>query len=373
MVIVMIIMLLVLLAAAAYLVMILYPAFGQRAGKLEKSVNSRSLQYSHGKFAYPETAVISSGSGSEQAGGGGGISILKDFIKGNPRSRPAEPLEPLPVERSAIGQASGTRVTWFGHSAVLLEMDGAKIFLDPMLGNAPSPFPFIGGRRYSIELPITAAGLPEIDAVVLSHDHYDHLDYGTIRKLKDKTGLFIVPLGVGAHLRRWGVSKDRIRECDWGDELTYAGITFTSAPARHFSGRSLLDRNATLWCSWVIKGKQSKVFFSGDSGYGRHFAEIGRKYGPFDLTLMECGQYDPRWADIHMLPEQTVAAHLDVRGELLIPIHWGAFTLSMHDWTDPVERVSAAAAARGVRLATPRIGEPVAAGSAQFPVLSWWR
>lgn len=159
-----------------------------------------------------------------------------------------------------------------------------------MLGRAPSPFPFIGGSRYSKQLPLEVSALPRIDAVVLSHDHYDHLDYGTIKQLKDKVGLFIVPLGVGAHLRRWGVSGEKISEQDWGGQIRYAGLTFTSAPARHFSGRSLLDRNSTLWCSWVIEGADTKLFFSGDSGYGPHFAEIGRKYGPFDLTLMECGQ-----------------------------------------------------------------------------------
>jgi L-ascorbate metabolism protein UlaG (beta-lactamase superfamily) len=359
---------LVVLIAAAYLVMTLYPAFGRRATKQERLMKARSLNYSKGKFAYPETAVIS----GERAGGGG-LSILKDFIKGNPNSRPALPLQPQLLPPASIQQNGETRITWFGHSAVLLEIDGVTLFLDPMLGRAPSPFPFIGGRRYSNQLPLEVADLPQIDAVVLSHDHYDHLDYGTIRKLKDKVGLFIVPLGVGAHLRRWGVSGEKIREQDWGERIEYAGLTFTSAPARHFSGRSLLDRNSTLWCSWIIQGARTKLFFSGDSGYGRHFAEIGRKYGPFDLTLMECGQYDPRWADIHMLPEQTVQAHIDVQGGLLIPIHWGAFTLSMHDWTDPVERVTAAAAASGVMLATPRIGESVVAGSAQYPVLPWWR
>ncbi|NQX46357.1 MBL fold metallo-hydrolase [Paenibacillus tritici] len=354
--------------AAAYLLMTVYPAFGRRAGKQEKLLNSRSLHYSKGKFAYPQTAELSGGKA-----GGSGLSILRDFIKGNPRSRPAEPLQPQGLLPESIGQSRDTRVTWFGHSAVLLEMDGVTLFLDPMLGNAPSPFPFIGGRRYSKQLPLEISRLPQMDAVVLSHDHYDHLDYGTIRMLKDKVGLFIVPLGVGAHLRRWGVSGEKIREQDWGDTLTYAGITFTSAPARHFSGRSLLDRNTTLWCSWIIQGEKTKVFFSGDSGYGPHFAEIGRKYGPFDLTLMECGQYDPRWADIHMLPEQTVEAHIEVRGDLLLPIHWGAFTLSMHDWTDPVERILAAAARRGVRLATPRIGETVTAGAPAYPDSPWWR
>lgn len=185
--------------AAAYLIMTVYPAFGRRAGKQERTRNLRSAQYSKGKFAYPQTADLS----GEKAGSSG-FSILRDFIKGNPNSRPAEPLQPQPLLPSSIGQGRDTRVTWFGHSAVLLEMDGLTLFLDPMLGHAPSPFPFIGGRRYSKQLPLEAALLPQLDVVLLSHDHYDHLDYGTIRQLKDKTGLFIVPLGVGAHLRRWG-------------------------------------------------------------------------------------------------------------------------------------------------------------------------
>lgn len=358
---------LVALAVLAYVVMTFCPAFGRRASKEEKRIISRSLNYKDGKFVYPTTTVMMENSA------GSSFSILKDFIKGNPRSRPKQPLIPVKLRPGSIQETGDTRVTWFGHSAVLLEIDGVTLFLDPMLGRSPSPFPFVGGRRYSKQLPAQISELPRIDAVLLSHDHYDHLDYGSIKQLKDKVGMFIVPLGVGAHLQRWGVSRENIREQDWWDEIRYAGLTLTSAPARHFSGRSLLDRNTTLWCSWIIQGSETKIFFSGDSGYGPHFAEIGERYGPFDLTLMECGQYDPRWADIHMLPEQTVQAHLDVRGALMIPIHWAAFTLSMHDWTDPVERVFAAAKAQNVRLATPRIGEPVYAGSAEVPSLAWWK
>lgn len=195
---------LLVLAAAAYLLMTVYPAFGRRAGKQEKTRNLRSAQYSKGKFAYPQTADLS----GEKAGSSG-LSILRDFIKGNPRSRPPEPLQPQPLLPSSIGEGRDTRVTWFGHSAVLLEMDGVTLFLDPMLGRAPSPFPFIGGRRYSKQLPLEVSLLPQMDAVLLSHDHYDHLDYGTIRQLKDKVGLFIVPLGVGTHLRRWGWPQRR--------------------------------------------------------------------------------------------------------------------------------------------------------------------
>ncbi|WP_342563510.1 MBL fold metallo-hydrolase [Paenibacillus sp. FSL R7-0345] len=355
------------LIAAAYIVMSVYPAFGSRGSRAERELRSRSPQYRQGKFVYPFEIAAEEGKPE------GGLSILRDFIKGNPNSRPKEPLQPQPLLAGSLSQGKGTRATWFGHSAVLLEIGGATLFLDPMLGRAPSPFPFIGGKRYSSQLPVELAGLPPLDAVVLSHDHYDHLDYGTIRQLAQRTSLFIVPLGVGAHLKRWGISAERIRELDWWEETSFAGLTLTSAPARHFSGRSLLDRNSTLWCSWVIQGGQNKVFFSGDSGYGPHFAEIGQRYGPFDLTLMECGQYDRRWADIHMMPEQTVQAQLDLQGKLMIPIHWGAFTLAMHDWTDPVERVLRAARQHGLQLATPRIGEPVQVGAELYPSLPWWR
>jgi L-ascorbate metabolism protein UlaG (beta-lactamase superfamily) len=356
-----------LLAAVAYFVMTFYPSFGGRASKMDREILGQSLNYDRGKFIYPIPTVMDSSLRSN-------ISILRDFIKGNPRSKPAAPLVPESMLPAATVQHhKETKVTWFGHSAVLLEMNGVTLFLDPMLGTSPSPFPFIGGRRYSKQLPIELSDLPPIDAVLLSHDHYDHLDYGSIKHLMHKASMFIVPLGVGAHLERWGVSREKIQEHDWWDEFEFAGLRLASTPARHFSGRSLLDRNATLWCSWVIQGENTKIFFSGDSGYGPHFNEIGNKYGPFDLTLMECGQYDKRWSAIHMMPEQTVQAHLDVQGKLMIPIHWAAFTLAMHDWTDPVERAWTAAKERGVILATPRIGETVYVGSTQYPSFAWWR
>jgi len=212
-----------------------------------------------------------------------------------------------------------------------------------------------------------------IDAVLLSHDHYDHLDYGSIVKLRNKVKHFFVPLGVGAHLARWGVDPTKISEHDWWDEVQFEGLTLASTPARHFSGRSLKDRDTTLWCSWVIVGPEARVFFSGDSGYGPHFAEIGEKYGPFDLTLIECGQYDARWAAIHMLPEESVQAHLDVQGKVMMIVHWAAFTLGLHDWTDPVERVSKAAEAQNIRFSTPKIGETVIIGAAEYPASIWWK
>ncbi|MDP4170893.1 MAG: MBL fold metallo-hydrolase, partial [Bacillota bacterium] len=247
------------------------------------------------------------------------------------------------------------------------------ILLDPMFGTTPSPFPMIGGKRYSGKLPFELDELPEIDIVLLSHNHYDHLDYGTIKKIKHKVQRFITPLGVGSNLEKWGVESSRIEEHDWWDDFHYKGLDFVCTPARHFSGRSLLDRDATLWCSWIINGMETNIFFSGDSGYAPHFKEIGEKYGPFDVTLMECGQYDERWASIHMVPEETVQAHMDVKGKLMIPIHWAAFTLALHDWTDPVDRAVKAATERNVAISTPRIGETIVLGSSDYPTAAWWK
>ncbi|MBP3965979.1 MBL fold metallo-hydrolase [Paenibacillus lignilyticus] len=301
------------------------------------------------------------------------VSMLRDQFKGSPNRQPAQAIPYKKLALPARPQAEGVQVTWFGHSAFLLEIEGKRLLFDPMFADSPSPVALFGGKRYSGGLPLKAEDFPAVDAVIQSHDHYDHLHEGTIRKLKDKVGRFIVPLGVGKRLRKWGVNPAKISEHDWGDELQLAGLMLACMPARHFSGRGLLDRNSTLWCSWVIAGKSNRVFYSGDSGYGPHFKEIGTKYGPFDLTLMECGQYDERWSAIHMMPEETVKAHTDVRGKLLIPVHWGAFTLAYHDWTDPVERAVKAAHAQGVEVATPQIGETVTVGSAHYPTAAWWR
>ncbi|MEH7308140.1 MBL fold metallo-hydrolase [Neobacillus drentensis] len=300
-------------------------------------------------------------------------SILMDFLKGNPNGRPKNPILMEKLNLSDQQNDSQPKITWFGHSALLLELEEKRILLDPMFGGAPTPFPIFGIKRYSKGLPFIIEDLPTIDIVIISHDHYDHLDYGTIRKIKEKVKQFIVPLGVGSHLEKWGVHPAIIKELDWWDELDHEGLKFAATPARHFSGRSLTDRDATLWCSWVIESENTKIFFSGDSGYGPHFKEIGEKYGPFNLTLMECGQYDHRWAAIHMTPEETVQAHLDVKGEMMIPIHWGAFTLALHDWTDPIERVTNAAEKQNIDISTPKIGETIFISSEEYPRNMWWR
>lgn len=301
-------------------------------------------------------------------------SLLRDYVVGVPNLEPATLLPVLKIDSADIvSKADSTnRITWFGHSAFLLETAGKNILLDPMFGPSPSPIPWLGPKRFTEGLPIEIAQLPFIDAVIFSHDHYDHLDYGSVVKLKDKVGDFYVPLGLGAHLAEWGVPADKIHEMNWWQETRQGNLTIICTPARHFSGRGITNRFSTLWSSWVVHSPTAKVYFSGDSGYGSHFADIGGKYGPFDLALLECGQYDMRWHDIHMLPEETAQAAVDLKADLMMPIHWGAFVLALHSWTDPVERVTKKAAELNMPISTPKIGQPVVIGDEGFPRERWW-
>ncbi|WP_044338222.1 MBL fold metallo-hydrolase [Rossellomorea aquimaris] len=355
------IFLLIAILLFTFLILRFYPAFGKKPS-LERVQSSP--QHSKGSFnnSIPtsmDTSFFTS------------LTMIRDLMKRNSNRKPDRDI-PMVRFPSFDHPHSITKISWFGHSASMVEIGGKRLLLDPMFGRAPSPFPWIGGKRYSTELPFEIDKLPSIDAVIFSHDHYDHLDYGTIRKLRGKVKQFFVPIGVGSHLERWGVHSGHIKELDWWDEVEWDGLTLACTPARHFSGRSLHDRNATLWCSWCIIGNSSRIFFSGDSGYGPHFKEIGLIYGPFDLCLMECGQYDPRWAPIHMSPEETVQAHMDVKGKRLLPIHWGAFTLSFHEWTDPIKRVTECGAEQGVHVVTPRIGETFPVEGDYYPSSKWW-
>ena len=250
-------------------------------------------------------------------------------------------------------------------------MENLNIFIDPMLGDVPAPHPLLGSKRFQKELPISIDSLPKIDVVLISHDHYDHLDYGSIVKLKDQVTKFYVPLGIKAHLTSWGVSEEKITEFDWWESITYNGIEFVATPARHFSGRGF-KRNNTLWSSWVIKSEKNAIFFSGDSGYGKHFKDIGEKYGPFDFAMMECGQYNEQWAHIHMTPEETIQACVDVNTKLMMPIHWGSFKLALHTWDDPIVRASAKAKELNINISTPKVGEAIVLNGKGFPSEKWW-
>lgn len=258
---------------------------------------------------------------------------------------------------------------WFGHSSVLMNLDNRTILIDPVLGKSASPFDFLITRFQAPVLKLHE--LPIIDTIVISHDHYDHLDKSTIKYFVDKTTHFIVPLGVGKHLTDWGIEPSRIVELNWGETTSHNGISFTATPAQHFSGRGLFDRNKTLWASWVIAGQKNKIFFSGDSGYGDHFKEIGKRYGPFDIAFIENGQYNERWPDVHMQPEETLQALIDVDANYLVPIHWGMFDLALHHWAEPIERTYKIAKAWDIPIITPRLGEIVNTGES-FQNNPWW-
>jgi len=302
------------------------------------------------------------------------MSILKDRFGGIPNQSPEKPQPVLTVDSTDIASRpdSLVRITWFGHSAFLLEIEGKNILLDPMFGDFTGPHRWLGPSRFSNGIPIEIEKLPQIDAVIFSHDHYDHLDYNSVLKLKDKVNQFYVPLGVGSHLEAWGVELDKIHELNWWGEIMLEDLQFVCAPARHFSGRAILDRNTTMWASWIIKSENFTIYFSGDSGYGPHFKEIGEKYGPFDFAMLECGQYDKRWESIHMMPEQTAQAAIDLNAKMAMPIHCGSFVLALHSWKDPVERVTKKAQELGVNMITPKIGQQIVLNDPTVEKNNWW-
>lgn len=298
------------------------------------------------------------------------LGMIKKFAERDAKLSPKEPLPVATLTPAAFGApATGLTVRWFGHSSVLIEIEGKRILTDPIWSERASPVSFAGPKRFAPPA-IDLDKLPPIDAVVISHDHYDHLDAATITALKDKA-VFFVPLGVGAHLEAWGVEPGRIRDMDWWQEADLDGVRIACTPSRHFSGRSFDDRNHTLWASWSIVGATRRVFFSGDTGLHPDFEEIGNRYGPFDITLLESGAYNSRWADMHMGPEQAVIAHRALRGKVMVPIHWGLFNLALHSWVEPIERLRVIAARDGDQIAQPRPGTLVAAGE-PIPTERWW-
>ena len=262
-----------------------------------------------------------------------------------------------------------------GHSSVLLKVYGEYWLLDPVFSQRASPFSFLGPKRFH-PAPISLAELPPISKVLISHNHYDHLDKASIKLLADKTQHFLVPLGVEADLQKWGVPAAKISQFDWWQELTTANALIAFTPTQHFSGRGIGDGNTTLWGSWVIKTAAGSVYFSGDSGYFDGFKQIGRKYGPFDVAFIETGAYDKDWPHIHMTPEQSVQAHLDVDAKVMVPVHNGTFDLAFHAWYEPLERVSNAAAAHAVALYTPHFGQVASLTAANWYGAgqhAWWR
>jgi len=336
-----------------------WQAFGQAASGARLERMQRSPRHA-GRFVNPEPLANYYGE-----------MLLGMFAKSEHASPDAElPVVKVSASRFAEPPAGGLRVTWLGHSTLLVEIDGKRILTDPVWGERASPLGWLGPRRWYAP-PLSLEDLPALDAVLISHDHYDHLDMPTILALRDRDLRFVAPLGVGAHLAYWGVPEERIVELDWWERTELAGLEIVCTPARHASGRTLVDQDATLWAGYALLGPRHRVYFSGDTGLFPAMDDIGRELGPFDLTMIEAGAYGSAWPDWHLGPEQAVTAHRMVRGELLLPIHWGLFDLAFHGWTEPIERVLEAAEAEGVRVVAPRPGESVEPGVA-MPVARWW-
>ncbi|HBN88327.1 MAG: L-ascorbate metabolism protein UlaG (beta-lactamase superfamily) [Rheinheimera aquimaris] len=290
------------------------------------------------------------------------------------------PVLPLPLKHISRAELDALpddslHFVKLGHSSVLLKVYGEYWLLDPVFSQRASPFSFLGPKRFH-QTPISLAELPPINKVLISHNHYDHLDKASIKQLAAKTQHFLVPLGVEADLQKWGVPAAKISQFDWWQELTTANALIAFTPTQHFSGRGIGDGNTTLWGSWVIKTAAGSVYFSGDSGYFDGFKQIGTRYGPFDVAFIETGAYDKDWPHIHMTPEQSVQAHLDVDAKVMVPVHNGTFDLAFHAWYEPLERVSNAAAAHAVALYTPHFGQVASLTAANWYSTgqhAWWR
>ncbi|MBN1771602.1 MAG: MBL fold metallo-hydrolase [Deltaproteobacteria bacterium] len=306
--------------------------------------------------------------------GGDGHRIFTRFVFERGERVPRAPLPVVAPDVAALRHPPpvGVRATWLGHSTVLLEVDGRRVLCDPIWAERSTPVRGVGPRRFHPP-PLPLAELPDPDVVAISHDHYDHLDAATVKALAARGARFAVPLGVGRRLARWGVPADRILERGWWETAAVVPgeLELIVAPTRHFSGRGPLDRNRTQWASWIVRGRRSRVCFGGDGGWSAVFGEIGRRLGPFDLTLLEIGAFHPAWGEVHLGPANAVRAHRALGGRVLLPIHWGTFNLGLHAWHEPPEQLREAAAEAGIEFALPRPGQAVVVGQ-PLPTEPWW-
>ena len=355
MVILALLVVILLILAVGLLFLRFYPSVGKAPDERERKLLEKSDHYAAGAF-HNENAVSTMTGGERYSG---------------ERKTPNTKLRAqTPTLLSEPGEGDLT-FTWLGHSSFLLQIGDKTVLVDPVLSERSSPVSFAGPKRFS-ELPLTAEELPDIDVVFISHDHYDHLDWKTIRAIKERVGAFVVPLGIDAILRGWGVPEEKILSLDWWESTEIDGLRLTLTPSQHFSGRNPLKANSTLWGGVYISGGSHRVYYTGDGGYYEVFGNVRERLGAPDLMIAECGQYDPSWAQIHMFPEQTVQAGLDVGTSWLIPVHWGAFCICNHAWDDSIRRVTAAAEAAGLPIATPEIGQTVNFDQIDSFTDAWW-
>ncbi|MBA0038519.1 MBL fold metallo-hydrolase [Pantoea sp. BIGb0393] len=307
----------------------------------------------------------------QQLGLGKFIKLFWDFTFNKPKNTvPDDALPLIKLDAQQLDAAANNSVYRLGHSSLLFKMQEKYWLIDPVFTERASPFKRFGPKRFQ-PTPIQLEALPPIEGIILSHDHYDHLDYHTIMQLKDRVRYFLTPLGVGDLITSWGVAPEKITQLDWWESKNIAGIQFVATPSQHFSGRGIFDGNKRLWCSWSIISEEFRLFFGSDSGYFDGFKQIGHKFGPFDMAFLENGAYDRRWADIHMLPQDTIKAFLDLNAKWLFPIHNATFDLAFHPWNDPLNQIVALAQQQQVKLSMPKIGQGVQFLQPQVAE-KWW-
>ncbi|SFU64646.1 L-ascorbate metabolism protein UlaG, beta-lactamase superfamily [Clostridium sp. DSM 8431] len=335
------------------------PVFGGRISKNDRiDYEKRAQNYVKGKFVYPNEYKI--------------LGEAEDKRVSNKGTSPKAQLplvKPSITDKLSIDEVT---VTWFGHSTVLLRMHSMNILFDPVFSKRSSPFSFVGPKRFT-EAPIDIKDMPDIDIMIVTHNHYDHLDINSIRKFDSRVKRYIVPLGIEKTLMRFGIDKNKIQNMAWWEEIKINGLTIACTPSRHFANRQIFDYGKTLYASWVLKDEKHQIFESGDGGVGGHFEEIHKRYGDFDLAIMENGQYNIRWHDIHMFPEEARKASNMLGAKLSMPIHWGTFVLSNHGWDDSVERFVKDLDKNNNEVITPRIGETVNLNRYTEYQEKWWR
>lgn len=339
------------------------PIFGKRPSGTRLEKIKKSPNYRDGKFRNMHD--------TPQLTQGFGLAMYEYFFKKSDALKPQRSVPSKTIHWKTVTSNQASLV-WLGHSSYLLRIEGVTILVDPVLSGSASPIPG-GGKAFKGADVIAAAMLPAIDYLVISHDHYDHLDYKTLKELQPKVGKVITGLGVGAHLEHWGYRNDQIIETDWWDETEMGnGFRMITTPARHFSGRSIWSAN-TLWASFVLQTPTRKIYLGGDSGYDTHFKEIGAKYGPFDWAILENGQYDLSWKYIHMQPEEVIQAYKDLRASILLPVHSSKFVLANHAWYEPLERITQLGIQENIPVLTPMIGEVIDLDNSSIRPNFWWR